>query len=221
LFTTSQSGDVPSEVFSIMKRSVILLMLLTLFLAACGTVATPVFQVDLEETQVAAAATSDAATANAPTFTPTATITATATATALPTNTATDRPTESASDTPLPPTAVPTQEEAETGDAEVAGDPAAGQLLFTTFVAQASFACNTCHLPDSESMLIGPGLQHVGERGATRVEGLTAPEYIRQSILEPSAFVVDGFVDNLMPKVYGQVFSDEDIDDLIAYLMTL
>jgi cytochrome c2 len=121
----------------------------------------------------------------------------------------------------LPPTDAPTQEESAAEDTEVTGDAEAGQVLFTTFVAEASFACNTCHLPDSESMLIGPGLQNVGERAATRVEGLSAPEYIRQSIVEPSAYVVEGFVDNLMPKVYAQVFSDEDLDNLVAYLLSL
>jgi mono/diheme cytochrome c family protein len=45
--------------------------------------------------------------------------------------------------------------------------------------------------------------------------------YIRESILHPSAFLVPGFPDNLMPKTYGEIFTDDEINDLVAYLMTL
>jgi len=46
-------------------------------------------------------------------------------------------------------------------------------------------------------------------------------EYFRTSILDPSAFVVPGFPDNLMPKTYEDVFTEDEINDLIAYLLTL
>jgi hypothetical protein len=46
-------------------------------------------------------------------------------------------------------------------------------------------------------------------------------EYIRTSILHPSAYVVLGFPDNLMPQTYGEVFSETELNDLIAYLLTL
>jgi cytochrome c2 len=46
-------------------------------------------------------------------------------------------------------------------------------------------------------------------------------EYFRTSILDPSAFVVPGFPDNLMPKTYGDVFTEDEISDLVAYLLTL
>jgi cytochrome c2 len=45
--------------------------------------------------------------------------------------------------------------------------------------------------------------------------------YIRESILDPSAFLVPGFPDNLMPKTYGELFTPDEINDLIAYLLTL
>ncbi len=46
-------------------------------------------------------------------------------------------------------------------------------------------------------------------------------EFLRTSITNPSAFVMTGFPDNLMPKVYGTIFTPEEINDLIAYLFTL
>ena len=45
--------------------------------------------------------------------------------------------------------------------------------------------------------------------------------YIRTSILQPSDFIVPGFPDLLMPQIYAQVFSDQEVNDLIAYLLTL
>ncbi len=46
-------------------------------------------------------------------------------------------------------------------------------------------------------------------------------EFLHTSITNPSAFVMTGFPDNLMPKVYGTIFTEEEINNLIAYLLTL
>ncbi|MBZ0298410.1 MAG: c-type cytochrome [Anaerolineae bacterium] len=46
-------------------------------------------------------------------------------------------------------------------------------------------------------------------------------EYLRTSILDPNAFIVPGFPDNLMPKNFGEIFTEDEINDLIAYLLTL
>ena len=46
-------------------------------------------------------------------------------------------------------------------------------------------------------------------------------EFLRTSITNPSAMVMTGFPDNLMPKVYGTIYSEQEINDLIAYLLTL
>lgn len=196
-----------------MSRKSFLLLPLALIVAACGTIATPVFEEDLQETRVAQAATAAAETAAAPSATPTVTPSETP---APPTA------------TPEPPTATaaveepePTEPADEPGEAALTGDPDNGRTLFQTFYPQANFACNTCHLADSEAQLIGPGLLNIGERAAARVEGQSAEEYIRNSILHPSDYVVEGYPDMLMPQVYGDIFTDDEIDDLIAYLFTL
>lgn len=51
---------------------------------------------------------------------------------------------------------------------------------------------------------------------------VTADEnYLRISILEPSAQVVKGFQPNLMPAVYKTQFTDQQVNDLVEYMKTL
>lgn len=96
-----------------------------------------------------------------------------------------------------------------------------GAVLFETFQPDAGFACSTCHNDDSEDRLIGPGLLNVPTRAETRVEGQTALEYIFTSITNPGAFVVPDFPDGLMPVNWAEIYSEDEIYDIIAYLMTL
>jgi len=77
--------------------------------------------------------------------------------------------------------------------------------------------CTGCHSRDSDTK-IGPGHRNVYSRAATRVSGLSAGDYIRQSLLDPSAFVVSGFP-SIMPKF--SFFTDVQILALIEYLKSL
>lgn len=69
--------------------------------------------------------------------------------------------------------------------------------------------CSGCHSTGSDKV-VGPGLSGVGSKG---------DDYIRESIVDPAAVIVDGFND-LMPKSFGSL-KESDIDDLVAYLKTL
>ncbi|MDX1614727.1 MAG: cytochrome c [Candidatus Promineifilaceae bacterium] len=90
---------------------------------------------------------------------------------------------------------------------------AEGQRLF-----QAN--CTSCHSLKADVRVIGPSLAGVSERAATRTAGLSAEAYIRQSIVDPDAYVVDGFND-LMPKNFGNRFDEKELAALTAYLMAL
>jgi cytochrome c5 len=85
---------------------------------------------------------------------------------------------------------------------------ASGEVLFAN-------ACAKCH---GETDGVGPALPGMGRRAATRIVGLTARDYLRQSIVNPSIYVVEGFKD-LMPKTFGIVFSAAEIDGLVEYLL--
>lgn len=67
---------------------------------------------------------------------------------------------------------------------------------------------------------VGPSLFGVSSRAGGRMEGVDSREYLLLSITKPSAYVVDGFED-LMPSSFGQSLDGEQLEALIAYLLTL
>ncbi len=103
----------------------------------------------------------------------------------------------------------------------VAGDPAQGEIWFNTAPEGAGLACANCHNVDSDDMLVGPGLLSIAERAATRVEGLSAEEYILQSITHPNDYVVEGYPASVMPQNYAEIWTEEQLQDIVAYLLSL
>ncbi|MGD2044163.1 MAG: cytochrome c [Acidimicrobiia bacterium] len=96
-----------------------------------------------------------------------------------------------------------------------------GEVLFASTVLEGQAGCVTCHSLSPGQVIVGPSLANIGADAGTRVEGLTAEAYLEQSIVDPSAFVVDGFDDGQMPSVWGDVLSDAQIGALVDYLLTL
>jgi cytochrome c oxidase subunit 2 len=91
---------------------------------------------------------------------------------------------------------------------------AAGQKLFQ------SNGCVTCHLADGTGL--GPSLLGLFGREVhlTTGESLTADDgYIRESILNPRAKIVQGYKP-IMPSFQGQL-TEEQISNLIAYVKLL
>ncbi len=80
--------------------------------------------------------------------------------------------------------------------------------------------CSSCHATKPDVVVVGPSLAGIRRTAAERVPGMDPHAYIENSIKEPSAFVVDGF-DNQMPATLRETLTQEEIDALIAYLMTL
>ena len=93
----------------------------------------------------------------------------------------------------------------------------AGQQLFN-----GQFACNTCHKPDASGL--GPVLNGVFGSTVTLADGRTVvadDNYLRESIMNPSAKIVRGFPSpSLMPTFQGQA-TEEQIMSLIAYVKSL
>ena len=101
------------------------------------------------------------------------------------------------------------------------GDPAAGKVLFHQTTIDSAPGCTTCHSTQPEKVIVGPSLAGIANRAGGRVSGQTAEDYLRNSILDPNLYVVDRFSSGLMYQNYREVLTDEQINDLIAYLSTL
>src|SRR6185369_12983804 len=80
--------------------------------------------------------------------------------------------------------------------------------------------CATCHALVPDTIIIGPSLSGVATRAETRVPGLSADEYIQMSILRPGDYVVEGF-NNVMITNFAKDLTNEDMNALVAFLMTL
>lgn len=84
------------------------------------------------------------------------------------------------------------------------------------------YGCLACHSTDG-SQLVGPTWLNVyGSveelQGGTEV--LVDDDYIRESIRNPGAQLVTGY-DNLMPADIGADLTDEQVDDIIAFMQSL
>jgi glucose/arabinose dehydrogenase len=94
-----------------------------------------------------------------------------------------------------------------------------GQTLFNNGARNAP-ACVACHRLDEPNSL-GPSLRGLRDVAASRVRGLSAEQYVRLSILRPTAYQVAGYNAAYMPQTYGEALTSEDIDALVAFILSL
>ncbi len=106
-----------------------------------------------------------------------------------------------------------------TGSTGGAGDVNAGKALFAQQTIGANVGCVTCHSLDG-SKLVGPSLQGIGARAGKEVQGQSAEQYIRNSIVDPNSHAPKGYAVGVMP-VFKGVVSDTQLNDLVAYLLSL
>lgn len=152
-------------------------------------------------------------------------------------------PTPSATPTPIPVTATAststttetpaltatgTLTASATPTSGLRGDPANGARLF------ASLPCSSCHditrpFPGGD---ICPNLGNIASEAERivrlpeyRGRAVNAAEYIRESIVDPNAYIVPGEQyrtadgQSVMPKTFGQTLTPAEIDDLVAFLL--
>lgn len=140
------------------------------------------------------------------------------------------------------------------------GDPVAGEKIFFDSQILGANTCANCHIAKEKGGEVGPVLSKIGRR---------SPDYIRESILKPSAVIVSGFETtvittkngqnitgikkaeddasvqiatsdgklqtipkgeiqqtilsktSLMPNNYSELLNEQQLNDLLAYLLTL
>ena len=118
--------------------------------------------------------------------------------------------------------ATPTEEAPTVIDSVESASP--GEILFNEFMGEVGFACSTCHYPSSDDRLLGPGLLNIEDRFETyELEVDDLETYIKQSIQDPSAFIVPSdspYPPNLMPRTYSDILSDDQVDLLVEYILS-
>lgn len=98
----------------------------------------------------------------------------------------------------------------------------AGRLVYN------QYGCGACHTIDGISVgLVGPALTNIATVAATRIDGYTAEEYIRESILMPNAFISPECPTgpcaepSVMVANFGEQISDAQLDSLLIFLLSL
>ena len=93
--------------------------------------------------------------------------------------------------------------------------------------------CGACHSIAPGVNIVGPTLAGIATTAAARIRGADyhghakdPAGYIRESILDPNAHVISGPTfsaggRSLMPPDYGTTLKSEQVDQIVAYLLTL
>lgn len=92
---------------------------------------------------------------------------------------------------------------------------ALGEQVFRT----AEAGCLACHGLGSPG-LRAPDLAGIGAAAANRVEGMSAEQYLAESLRDPCAFVVEGF-DCIMPLTLEQTLGEAKLIALTAFLQSM
>jgi len=83
-----------------------------------------------------------------------------------------------------------------------------------------SMTCNACHLLGTIGVgVIGPDLNSLPETAGTKVAGQDAETYVYTSIVEPNAFINEGYPAGVMPANFKDRMSEEEIRGLVAWLL--
>ncbi len=101
---------------------------------------------------------------------------------------------------------------------EISGDLSGLELaaIGEGVILSADAGCLACHGLGSEG-LRAPDLAGIGAVAGERVAGLSAAEYLRESLVDPCAFVVSGY-DCIMPQTLLQTLGETKITSLTAFL---
>lgn len=84
-------------------------------------------------------------------------------------------------------------------------------------VAISKYVCIACHQAGTNQL--APSWVGLAERAASERPPLTAAAYVYESIVDPGAFIVEGYND-VMPHDYRTRMSQQELADILAYLLS-
>lgn len=103
------------------------------------------------------------------------------------------------------------------------GDPARGEELYSL-----TYGCLGCHgdvNDQSNWTMQGPWLGEINQNAPLRIPDLSTEAYIYESVLNPGAYVVEGYSDGVMPRNFANrmgldpEMTPQDLQDIIIYLV--
>lgn len=120
-----------------------------------------------------------------------------------------------ASSTPSPPPSTTTTAPTATAPSS-GGNVAAGKAVF------ASSGCASCHTfkPAGATGTIGPNLDTEPAVSAKADHNMNLAAFVKQSIVDPDAYIAKGFQPNIMPKTFGKTLSATQLKDLVAFVLS-
>lgn len=113
-------------------------------------------------------------------------------------------------------TAVAANPPTPAGTLDPARAPERGRTVFNG-VGQ----CATCHSIDGSERATGPGLKGIAAIITEQYPDREVVEFLHESILEPDAVIFENWSPDLMPENYEELLTEQQIDDVIAYMLTL
>ncbi|GEM_PF-1786377 len=96
------------------------------------------------------------------------------------------------------------------------GDPRNGETLF-----HGDADCALCHSVTDDETIIGPSLQFIAGRAGYMRPNMSADDYLTGAILYPEYYIPTRGRAGIMPTTYQQLFTPQEIADVVAYLLTL
>jgi hypothetical protein len=100
-------------------------------------------------------------------------------------------------------------------------------------IAASTFNCYGCHVYEGDTVAAPPfaadgELPFILERGEQRIaspdytgEATTSMAYFIESVFQPEVYLVPGEWPNEMSTVYRKIMTDQDLADIIAWVITL
>ncbi len=118
-----------------------------------------------------------------------------------------------------PTTAAPTAEPQPTATPRPIDGTTAEEIILNA-------GCGACHKigPLGEAHKVGPDLTYIGLTAGERVPGMSAEAYIRQSILEPNAYLApecpnSACLPNIMPQNFDVRLTNEQLGTMVSFLL--
>jgi cytochrome c551/c552 len=96
------------------------------------------------------------------------------------------------------------------------GNAAAGKSVF------AANGCASCHTfkPAGATGTIGPDLDKAPAADAKADNNMNLAAFVKESIVNPDAYIAKGFSKGLMPTTFGSSLSPTQLADLVAFIVS-